>query len=223
MAFFGITAVVNKESYFVAFAILCLIIAAIATSEAIWLYRQTLRETKASEARGSFIFTVVASLISLASIALIFDSVIIMLLVIAAFCYDIFAIVFGRLMKGRFFTSKPFPQVSKNKTWEGIIGGIASSIILSFAYLAIFTSILSDSTIWSHYPNIFICLTGGAVAAYGDYANSYFKRLANVKDSGWIFPGHGGCLDRFMSLFCVTVIYLTQFSLCWLLSLFFAA
>ena len=40
----------------------------------------------------------------------------------------------------------------------------------------------------------------GILAQTGDLANSAFKRMAGVKDSGWIFPGHGGLLDRASSL-----------------------
>jgi phosphatidate cytidylyltransferase len=43
-------------------------------------------------------------------------------------------------------------------------------------------------------------LAVGILAQAGDLANSAFKRVAGVKDSGWIFPGHGGLLDRASSL-----------------------
>jgi phosphatidate cytidylyltransferase len=53
-----------------------------------------------------------------------------------------------------------------------------------------------------------LALISGGLAQIGDLVNSAFKRIAGVKDSGWIFPGHGGLLDRSCSLvFPVTFAY----------------
>lgn len=87
-----------------------------------------------------------------------------------------------------------FPAVSPKKTWEGTLGGI------------LFT--LAGGALYSHYSHSFrvgdwILLAGLTAVAgtAGDLLESRFKRIASVKDSGRIFPGHGGFLDRFDSLF----------------------
>lgn len=96
---------------------------------------------------------------------------------------------------GSFIGKNPFSPISPKKTWEGTTGG------------AILT--VAGAAIWgyfAHNPNIkmidwvvisFIVAIAGTA---GDLFESKLKRLANVKDSGTMMPGHGGALDRFDSL-----------------------
>ena len=86
------------------------------------------------------------------------------------------------------------PQVSPHKTVEGALGGLAAALIIAL--------ILRSSLVpWLSLVSVtFFGLGVGVLAQAGDLANSAFKRVAGVKDSGWIFPGHGGLLDRACSL-----------------------
>ena len=95
---------------------------------------------------------------------------------------------------GAYFTGRAFgrvklaPAVSPGKTWEGVIGGLLLVMILSVA-----TSFVVDSKLATLVP---FCMAVAAVSVIGDLTVSMFKRSAGVKDSGTLFPGHGGLLDR---------------------------
>ena len=94
------------------------------------------------------------------------------------------------------------PLISPGKTVEGSIGGFASAILAGLiCRLAFFPQI----------PVIHVILLGatiGVVSQVGDLAESLLKRGAGVKDSGSVFPGHGGMLDRLDSiLFCAPILY----------------
>jgi phosphatidate cytidylyltransferase len=97
---------------------------------------------------------------------------------------------------------KLLPQVSPNKTVEGSIGGLSACIIAAVAL----RPLLAPQ--WSISAVVTMAATVGVLAQFGDLAGSAFKRVAGVKDSGWIFPGHGGLLDRTCSLvFAVVFTY----------------
>ncbi len=91
-------------------------------------------------------------------------------------------------------------KVSPGKTVEGAIGGIIASI----AGGLILRSWLVPN--WSIGSMIIFAALVAILAIIGDLANSAFKRVAGVKDSGWIFPGHGGLLDRTCSLVFAAVL-----------------
>lgn len=84
------------------------------------------------------------------------------------------------------------PAISPGKTWEGVIGGLAL-----VAVLAIAASVLKELPIGVVLP---FCLGVAAISVVGDLTVSMFKRTAGVKDSGTLFPGHGGILDRIDSI-----------------------
>jgi phosphatidate cytidylyltransferase len=85
------------------------------------------------------------------------------------------------------------PTISPKKTWEGTIGGSLLCIICAVVCSFIF-KICSTAT-W-----ITIGLVASIAGTFGDLVESKLKRIAGVKDSGTIMPGHGGALDRFDSL-----------------------
>ncbi len=91
-------------------------------------------------------------------------------------------------------------KVSPGKTIEGAIGGIIASIA---GGLILRTWLVAT---WSIGTMIFFAAMVAILAIIGDLANSAFKRVAGVKDSGWIFPGHGGLLDRTCSLVFAAVL-----------------
>lgn len=96
---------------------------------------------------------------------------------------DIGAYFAGRLIGGR----KLAPMVSPNKTWAGLIGGmIAASVfalVMHKAYGLGWTAVIATPFL-------------AVLAQCGDLFESWLKRRAGAKDSGTLFPGHGGVLDR---------------------------
>ena len=110
----------------------------------------------------------------------------------------------------KFGSRKVFPKTSPNKTLEGLISGILiSSCIL---YLINFQEVFKLNINYLDNQNsflFFILLISSAVAVFGDYLESRIKRLADVKDSGSLLPGHGGILDRVDShLFVIPVFFI---------------
>jgi phosphatidate cytidylyltransferase len=101
----------------------------------------------------------------------------------------------GAYFGGRAFgTHKLAPRVSPNKTIEGSVAGLIASI---GAGLILRPWAMPD---WSLAATVALSASIAVLAQVGDLAGSAFKRVAGVKDSGWIFPGHGGLLDRTCSL-----------------------
>jgi phosphatidate cytidylyltransferase len=98
---------------------------------------------------------------------------------------------------GSFIGKTPFSPVSPKKTWEGTIGGalLAVLIVTLTGYYAMHFSIKLL---------LMISITAAVTGTIGDLLESKLKRLAGVKDSGSIMPGHGGFLDRFDSLLLAT-------------------
>lgn len=99
---------------------------------------------------------------------------------------------------GAYFAGKRFgrvklaPSISPGKTWEGVFGGLIMVVILT--------------VLWAHFADMRLavmlpfCLAVGALSVVGDLTVSMFKRTVGVKDSGKLFPGHGGVLDRVDSI-----------------------
>ncbi|PIF47442.1 phosphatidate cytidylyltransferase [Chryseobacterium sp. 52] len=101
--------------------------------------------------------------------------------------------VFQYLM-GKFFGKhKITPKISPNKTWEGFIGGVFLTVILSniLGFFLLKTDIL---------VNTILGAILGISGFFGDVFMSYLKRKADIKDTGTLLPGHGGLLDRMDSL-----------------------
>lgn len=92
--------------------------------------------------------------------------------------------------------NKLFPSVSPKKTIEGFAGGMFFTIISSLLLSKFYTE--SNLTIW-----IVIAVIISIFSTLGDLIQSKFKRVAGIKDSGKIMPGHGGILDRLDSIIFV--------------------
>lgn len=88
--------------------------------------------------------------------------------------------------------NKLAPKISPGKTWEGVAGGL-----LAVALLTIVRSAWVESDLAALVP---FCLAVAALSIVGDLTVSMLKRTAGVKDSGRLFPGHGGVLDRIDSV-----------------------
>ncbi|GAB6074282.1 phosphatidate cytidylyltransferase [Nautilia lithotrophica] len=87
----------------------------------------------------------------------------------------------------RKFIPSGFCKTSPNKSWEGVIGGVAGATIIGAFVGLYFMGFLQA---------FFIALLVSVSSVFGDLFESYLKRRAGVKDSGNILPGHGGVLDR---------------------------
>ncbi|MEY4040844.1 MAG: hypothetical protein RL233_375, partial [Bacteroidota bacterium] len=79
------------------------------------------------------------------------------------------------------------------KTWEGTIGGAILAVVAVVLLGMAFTGL-------SYQTLMIVSATSAIMGTIGDLIESKFKRMASVKDSGRIMPGHGGALDRFDSL-----------------------
>ena len=115
---------------------------------------------------------------------------------------DAFAFFAGKVL-GR---NKIFPIISPNKTLEGTIGGIVSSVVInSLMITLIFQNSLKTFDVIMLTLMIFIC---AVAAVFGDLLISSIKRQANLKDTGSLIPGHGGLLDRIDShILCIPVFF----------------
>lgn len=103
---------------------------------------------------------------------------------------------------GSLIGKTPFSPVSPKKTWEGTIGGV----LLAVAVMCV-VAYFSGKLAVTH--TAAIATLTSISGTYGDLFESKLKRMAGVKDSGRIMPGHGGFLDRFDSLlFAATVVWL---------------
>lgn len=117
---------------------------------------------------------------------------------------------------GAFFIGKLFgkrklaPNISPNKTVEGMFGGIASCLLLVVLVSLAFSSYAASmgTPITVHWVTV---LAVGAVASLvsvcGDLSASIIKRQCSIKDFGNIIPGHGGVVDRFDSVFFVAPFF----------------
>ena len=129
--------------------------------------------------------------------------------------YDVFAYLFGKAFGGKVFKkSRPFPHISKNKTWEGTILGLAMSMGMVTILMVTREAFATD---WMY-------LLCGPLALIGDLFESFLKRRFNVKDSNEIViknkwfsklemliggtEGHGGFLDRIDSTAFTTTMLL---------------
>ncbi|MFV0366621.1 MAG: phosphatidate cytidylyltransferase [Mangrovibacterium sp.] len=125
-----------------------------------------------------------------------YDPSLFLVLMVIIWVYDSCAYLFGV----SFGKHRLFERVSPKKSWEGAIGGAASAVVV-----AIFISYYIDANILNW---IAISLSIVVSATLGDLTESLIKRQFGVKDSGTIFPGHGGLLDRFDSILFAIPVYI---------------
>ena len=100
--------------------------------------------------------------------------------------------IIGKLVGGRKLTS-----ISPNKTVSGSIGSFLFAIVPVFVYFSIYSQ-TENLIFYSENLSLLIatCLFLSLICQLGDLFISYYKRQANVKDTGSLLPGHGGLLDR---------------------------
>lgn len=93
----------------------------------------------------------------------------------------------GAYFAGRRLGKTKFCETSPNKTMEGVIGGIILGTLIGLVFFFLDFSVITI---------LVVSFTVSISSVFGDLFESYLKRTAGVKDSGDIFPGHGGVLDR---------------------------
>jgi phosphatidate cytidylyltransferase len=107
----------------------------------------------------------------------------------------------------RWGRTRLMPLVSPGKTVAGAIGGFGGSVSASVLYSVLLINPHAGVTL-PLLSAVGVGVVLGCVAQIGDLAESLLKREAGVKDSGGLFPGHGGVLDRFDSvLFTLPITY----------------
>jgi|YNPNPStandDraft_1061719.scaffolds.fasta_scaffold37368_3 phosphatidate cytidylyltransferase len=128
----------------------------------------------------------------------------VLFLVLTVWAGDIFALFSGVL----FGRHKLYPKISPNKTVEGLIGAILGSLLVALLYSYFFLPFLNRWTVLPLGAGL------GFFGQLGDFIESMIKRSAQVKDSGSLFPGHGGMLDRLDS-FLFSAPFLHYFLSLW--------
>ena len=122
-----------------------------------------------------------------------------LLTILTVYAADTGAYAVGRLI-GR---HRMAPDISPGKTWEGTAGGMVASVVAAVVLGVLFPLQIQ---IWQA---ALIGVILGAVSPAGDLLESKAKRFADAKDSGSLFPGHGGMLDRLDSLLpAVAIVYI---------------
>lgn len=108
----------------------------------------------------------------------------------------------GAYFAGRFFGRRKLaPRLSPSKTMEGAVGGIL---------LAVITCVAAHFTFLPELPlldAVALGLVGSIVGQAGDLVESLLKRASDAKDTGSLFPGHGGMMDRIDAAVFVTPLY----------------
>tara|TARA_Y100000766_G_scaffold283166_1_gene298146 strand:- start:708 stop:1367 length:660 start_codon:yes stop_codon:yes gene_type:complete len=122
-----------------------------------------------------------------------FDSSPILVLFIMTWIFDTFAYIVG----SKIGKNKILPKISPKKSWEGFIGGYIFTLLSVYFINQYFECFTLNFL-------ILLALIIPFTASAGDFIASYYKRIANVKDSGIIIPGHGGMLDR-MDAFMISI------------------
>ena len=148
---------------------------------------KNISKTKLKYLFFNFLFTVYIFLFCLFFVyfsSVMHLKVILFCFVLACVASDIGGYIFGNLIKGPRLT-----KISPSKTYSGSIGSILLSCL-------IFSLSLFYLTGNFNYSFIFIAIFLSLACQIGDLFFSYLKRKARIKDSGKIFPGHGGVLDR---------------------------
>jgi len=123
-----------------------------------------------------------------------------MLAMLSTWIADSGAYVVGRFLAGKMIFGRHAlsPRLSPNKTVEGFIGGV----VLGTSFTILIGALLDIALL----PTVILGLLVSTIGTVGDLGISLLKREAGVKDSGTLFPGHGGALDRIDSLMWTVAI-----------------
>lgn len=117
------------------------------------------------------------------------DDLLPLMIILMIWCNDTLA-----YLVGSFIGKTPLSKISPKKTWEGTLGGIILTVVAVYVW-SCFKETDFSAAFWMG-----LALVVSVTGTFGDLMESKLKRMADVKDSGAIMPGHGGALDRFDSL-----------------------
>jgi len=127
-------------------------------------------------------------------------------------CWALFTTILsdiGGYIFGKTFGGKKLTKISPNKTYSGALGSLVLSLLSLPILVFIQKNFLNEIVINFFQLNFYILtLLTSLIAQTGDIIVSYWKRRFNIKDTGKIFPGHGGVLDRIDGLIFVLIFLL---------------
>jgi phosphatidate cytidylyltransferase len=135
------------------------------------------------------------------------NKLLVLAIILSLWVNDTMAYLVGSLLG-----KTPISKISPKKTWEGTIGGIIFAV-LAMGAVGYFLSSGFEMQAISQW--LIVAAIAAITGTIGDLLQSKLKRLADVKDSGHIMPGHGGFLDRFDSLLFATPfiwLYIVMFA-----------
>ncbi len=178
---FSLFFIIKGSAFFILFLI---ILFSIACSE--WLKMTRKIENK--------VFGIFFLLSSFFAVYLIRDKNLLEFLLILIICIttDIGGYVFGKIFKG-----PKLIKISPNKTYSGALGGFLLSLIVTYLIMEKYDNyFIENRNFLEDMHFIFIVFLVSGVSQIGDLIISYFKRSSRIKNTGNLFPGHGGLLDR---------------------------
>ncbi len=173
----------------------------------LWFYPQRAGWWRASQAgrQALGILLLLATwiaLISLRKVGNLYDplkgALIIFYVLLLVWAADVGAYIAGKA----FGKHKLAPSVSPGKTWQGFFGGLGLALIIGHFAAQLFG--LSSNSEWGFRALVLLTIIASVL---GDLIESLCKREAGIKDSGTIFPGHGGMLDRIDSLLAAAPVF----------------
>lgn len=154
------------------------------------------REENQTKWRTIGLFYILIPVYSIIKIRMI-DSNILFWMFAIIWATDIFAFFAGRSLGG----PKIVPDISPNKTWSGLAGGVIASMLIGLLSSFMFAN---GGILFFVTMSMFLSL----LEQGSDLLESKFKRMFGVKDSGNIIPGHGGVLDRLDGMMLVAPVVL---------------
>jgi phosphatidate cytidylyltransferase len=133
-----------------------------------------------------------------------FDTInkfLVLIIIASIWINDTMAYIVGSLIG-----KTPLTKISPKKTWEGTAGGIVLAVVvMALVGYFVTSQAAKDDYFWGPVLQwALIAAIASIAGTFGDLLESKLKRMANIKDSGSILPGHGGFLDRFDSLLLAT-------------------
>lgn len=115
----------------------------------------------------------------------------------------------GAYFSGRAFGKhKLAPDVSPGKTWEGVLGGVVSTLILAVATIYLINDAQAVDLTFLQCAMLILVTAGiTLISVLGDLMESMIKRFVGMKDSSRLLPGHGGVMDRIDSLTAAVPVF----------------